>query len=283
VQYKLREELGRVLGLSDDDDYETEVVADEIRAVTYDDIVDAAKTPYLEAVVSEILRCGRVAVAASRDGAFSKLSEHKLLPCSLPVFLIVANFIGRVALEDINIQGHRVPKGETMLFLLSSAGYHNEADLAGPGGQPKPPASDDSGSGTGGVEAGMKKATGRKLGYWGADAEEFRPERWLDEVVGEGEGEGENGKRYKFDKLKGPSFPFSLGQRACFGQRLAVSPSRSLSYLSLVREDILTTSPSSPFYSHSLWHIHNIKNSHMYSTGRRNEDIYSYIFFDFLP
>ncbi|CAE7211660.1 unnamed protein product [Rhizoctonia solani] len=44
---------------------------------------------------------------------------------------------------------------------------------------------------------------------WGQDADEWRPTRWLthDGI---------------FDRSAGPSFPFGLGQRSCFGQRLAV-------------------------------------------------------------
>ncbi|CAE6368019.1 unnamed protein product [Rhizoctonia solani] len=43
---------------------------------------------------------------------------------------------------------------------------------------------------------------------WGEDADEWRPTRWLTH-------DG------KFNRSAGPSFPFGLGQRACFGQRLA--------------------------------------------------------------
>ncbi|CAE6509727.1 unnamed protein product [Rhizoctonia solani] len=44
---------------------------------------------------------------------------------------------------------------------------------------------------------------------WGPDAEQWRPTRWL---TPDG----------AFDRLAGPSIPFGLGQRSCFGQRLAV-------------------------------------------------------------
>ncbi|KAH7334102.1 cytochrome P450 [Rhizoctonia solani] len=44
---------------------------------------------------------------------------------------------------------------------------------------------------------------------WGQDADEWRPTRWL---TPEG----------AFNRQAGPSFPFGLGQRSCFGQRLAV-------------------------------------------------------------
>ncbi|CAE6443581.1 unnamed protein product [Rhizoctonia solani] len=43
---------------------------------------------------------------------------------------------------------------------------------------------------------------------WGDDADEWRPTRWLTQDGA-------------FDRSAGPSFPFGLGQRSCFGQRLA--------------------------------------------------------------
>ncbi|KAH7334113.1 cytochrome P450 [Rhizoctonia solani] len=44
---------------------------------------------------------------------------------------------------------------------------------------------------------------------WGPDADEWRPTRWL---TPDG----------AFDRSAGPSLPFGLGQRSCFGQRLAM-------------------------------------------------------------
>ncbi|CAE6458114.1 unnamed protein product, partial [Rhizoctonia solani] len=44
---------------------------------------------------------------------------------------------------------------------------------------------------------------------WGLDAKEWRPTRWL---TPDG----------AFNRSAGPSIPFGLGQRSCFGQRLAV-------------------------------------------------------------
>lgn len=43
---------------------------------------------------------------------------------------------------------------------------------------------------------------------WGSDAKEWRPTRWLTQ-------DG------VFNRSAGPSFPFGMGQRSCFGQRLA--------------------------------------------------------------
>ncbi|CAE6508572.1 unnamed protein product [Rhizoctonia solani] len=49
----------------------------------------------------------------------------------------------------------------------------------------------------------------RDKAEWGSDADEWWPTRWL---TSDG----------AFNRLAGPSFPFGLGQRSCFGQRLAV-------------------------------------------------------------
>jgi hypothetical protein len=51
----------------------------------------------------------------------------------------------------------------------------------------------------------------RRVGYWKSGTGRlFQPERWL---TTDGQ----------FDINAGPSLPFSLGQRACFGKNLAVS------------------------------------------------------------
>ncbi|KAH7334115.1 cytochrome P450 [Rhizoctonia solani] len=49
----------------------------------------------------------------------------------------------------------------------------------------------------------------RDKSRWGEDADEWRPTRWLTHDGA-------------FDRAAGPSFSFGIGQRACFGQRLAV-------------------------------------------------------------
>jgi hypothetical protein len=53
----------------------------------------------------------------------------------------------------------------------------------------------------------------RQLGWWEGDDDQVKkilPERWLDE-------EG------RFDKNRGVSAHFGLGNRSCFGKKLAVS------------------------------------------------------------
>ncbi|KAF8752778.1 Cytochrome P450 [Rhizoctonia solani] len=98
--------------------------------------------PFLEAVVTETLRCAGVGSQISRE-----------------------------LIQDEVILGRPVPKGTQLVFAM-----------------------------------GMMS---RDKSEWGPDADEWRPTRWLthDGI---------------FDRSAGPSFPFGLGHRSCFGQRLAV-------------------------------------------------------------
>lgn len=53
----------------------------------------------------------------------------------------------------------------------------------------------------------------KKVGVWKAGTGRmFDPDRWIKDGI--------------FDPHAGPSLPFSLGQRGCFGKNLAVSPPR---------------------------------------------------------
>ena len=58
-------------------------------------------------------------------------------------------------------------------------------------------------------------ATGRDSEYWGADADEFRPQRW-------GEGIEEVGQTYRRANVKGGFIAFHGGRRACLGQKFAM-------------------------------------------------------------
>ncbi|CAE6436606.1 unnamed protein product [Rhizoctonia solani] len=53
------------------------------------------------------------------------------------------------------------------------------------------------------------EAMSKDVSSWGSDAKEWRPTRWLTQDGG-------------FNRSAGPSFPFGMGQRSCFGQRLAI-------------------------------------------------------------
>ncbi|KAG8922183.1 hypothetical protein FRC02_012080 [Tulasnella sp. 418] len=81
VQFKLREELLSSLQSPQD------------RLVTYDEIANGDKTPYLEAVVNEILRCAQVGAAINRE-----------------------------VQEDIVVMGKHIPKGTQMLMMPGLGG-----------------------------------------------------------------------------------------------------------------------------------------------------------------
>lgn len=70
---------------------------------------------------------------------------------------------------------------------------------------------------------------GRDLETWGADVEEFRPDRW-------GENAEEVARKYRIVKSKAQMIAFHGGSRACLGERLALAEVRSL--LAQMLEDL---------------------------------------------
>jgi hypothetical protein len=114
-------------------------------------------------------------------------------------------------MQDTTILGHFVPKG-TLVVLPANSHFEDEdhpMHTLGPmrGEAPGPQAS--SSTEKTGIEEKDESSTTMK-GKWAAGTgKQFDPERWLKDGV--------------FDPNAGPSFPFSLGQRGCFGKGLAVS------------------------------------------------------------
>lgn len=125
-------------------------------------------------------------------------------------------------IKDTTILGHFVPKG-TMIVMTTNTAYEDESTpmhTVGPisGEVPITGHKDDTASST---RQGEDKDTQemdhgmedneKKTGTWVAGTgRHFDPERWL-------RPDG------SFDANAGPSLPFSLGQRGCFGKSLAVS------------------------------------------------------------
>ena len=117
--------------------------------------------------------------------------------------------------------GHMVPKG-TLLVMSTNSGYedastpmHAVGPISGEAPRVYPPSPstqiDDHKQYE--QDAQDKEAgESKKTGVWEAGTGRmFDPDRWI--------------KDGKFDPNAGPSLPFSLGQRGCFGKSLAVSPS----------------------------------------------------------
>lgn len=137
---------------------------DEKRPPTFEEL-RLAKLPYLEAVVEE----GR-----------------RLTP-----FVIV-----REAAEDLDILGHKIPKG-SQCFMVS----------AGPGiTMPRVPVDEN-------TRSPSSKAA-KRWGVWdeSRDLRLFEPERWL---VTREDGSVD------FDATAGPQLGFGMGTRQCWGRRLA--------------------------------------------------------------
>ncbi|ROW09485.1 hypothetical protein VMCG_02153 [Cytospora schulzeri] len=147
---------------------------------------------------------------ADLQSAFSAAKEEGRLPTaneitktSIPYLeatmeeiLRVGNtvpIVDREVMQDTTLLGHHVPKGTQVLFLNTGPSM-----LA--------PAFDVNDS------KRSPRARQAKVRAWAdEDIGMFKPERWLAE---------EDGKEV-FDSQAGPTMPFSLGIRGCFGRRLA--------------------------------------------------------------
>lgn len=109
-------------------------------------------------------------------------------------------FVVRRAQTDTTVLGRRIPAGTDVFLMANGAGYL----------EPNMPLADSQRS-IGARHESSKGLTGK---WDDADIHMFRPERWL-------KTDGENGA-VVFDPLAGPTLPFGLGLRGCFGKRLAL-------------------------------------------------------------
>jgi hypothetical protein len=157
--------------------------SDEIPSLTYA-MVNSDRTPYLEAVVAECLRCGS----------------------TMP-------FVPRDAMEDTMLLGHFIPKGSIIGCLPSHAGNINNRDRMklAPEGFVIPPDSN--------IRSTTSRASGNRPGIWEDDSsmDAFRPERWIDVV------EGKDGSKMLYNPKKGYNVQFGGGVRGCFGKPVVVS------------------------------------------------------------
>ncbi|KAI0970691.1 cytochrome P450 [Xylaria arbuscula] len=136
---------------------------------------------------------------------------EEILRCSAPVPIIA-----RQAVVDTVLLGHHIPKGTNVQFL------HN-----GPGIKQRE------------LEENKKKysrTSGDKAisGWDDEDVDQFKPERWLRSSSDCRPKQSASGTEdaewagLMFDAQAGPSIPFGLGNRGCFGRRLAYMDLRIL-------------------------------------------------------
>ncbi|KAG8987464.1 hypothetical protein FRB90_003323 [Tulasnella sp. 427] len=111
----------------------------EDRMLTYADVTSPDKTPYLEAVVAEVLRCARIAEGTRRQ-----------------------------TLEPMNILGYEIPVGADLIFISPTA-----ASITTKAAEPSIRTYDNHRS-----ETSLKHGLGGKR-LWNNDTAEFRPERWI--------------------------------------------------------------------------------------------------------
>ncbi|KAL1615347.1 hypothetical protein SLS54_009128 [Diplodia seriata] len=113
-------------------------------------------------------------------------------------------FVAREALQDTTVLGCHIPKGTNLFLMANGAGYL----------EPAMPVDDATRS------PGARQSGGKTLsGSWDdADIAAFRPERWLPVDPHTGDD--------SFDSMAGPSLPFGLGPRGCFGRKLALATLR---------------------------------------------------------
>ena len=137
----------------------------EKRKPTYQEVTKTA-VPYLDASVEELIRCSLTEATVTRE-----------------------------SMVDVDVLGHRIPKG-TAFFLLGN----------GPGVFTPAFEIDDS------LRSPSALAAKEIVGTWDPrDMGQFNPERWL----------VQEGGMEVFDASAGPILTFGLGPRGCYGRRMA--------------------------------------------------------------
>lgn len=107
------------------------------------------------------------------------------------------SILERQCTQDTTVLGHPVPKGTTVLMFnrgpsYTEQGFEIDESIRSPSCQ------------TAAKEFGIRTWESKNM-------DKFSPERWL----------RKEGDEHVFDATAGPTLPFGLGMRGCFGRRLA--------------------------------------------------------------
>jgi len=108
----------------------------------------------------------------------------------------------REARVDTHILGYAIPRGTTVFFITSAAGFTEPAFA---------------------VREDQRAETSRRAsGRWGSwdptDIGDYAPQRWLRSA---GPDDAARPARQEFDPRAGPHLAFGAGPRSCFGRKLA--------------------------------------------------------------
>ncbi|KAJ8131111.1 hypothetical protein O1611_g2515 [Lasiodiplodia mahajangana] len=154
----------------------------------------------------------------------------------------------REAIVDTILLGHHIPKGTKVRFLHNGPGIRRpelEINEKKYGNGLKDP-------------NGMEKTI---PGWDSEDVDLFRPERWLSgskkSVSGEDDTEWAD---LAFDAQAGPSIPFGLGIRGCFGRRLAYMEFRILLTMVIWNFELLKCPEELSSYAGQLAFVHKPRN-----------------------
>lgn len=125
----------------------------------------------------------------------------------------IAGATARVAKSDTSILGKPIPKGTILFMCINAQTYLYKTDLHVP---------EEDRSETSKTYGG---ARGQRYVWPLEGRQEFRPERWL-HMQSVTEKDSTITKQAVYDENAGPSMPFGLGPRGCFGKRLALAKLR---------------------------------------------------------
>ncbi|KAI1127278.1 cytochrome P450 [Nemania abortiva] len=176
-------------------------------------------TPYLDATMEEILRCGGTIPIGDRE-----------------------------AIVDTVLLGHHIPKGTKVRFLHNGPGIRRPELEVNERKYSKDSKDSDE----------MEKAI---PGWDNEDVDLFKPERWLGGP--EKSGSSDDDKEWAslaFNPQAGPSIPFGLGIRGCFGRRLAYVEFRILLTMVIWNFELLKCPEELSSYAGQLAFVHKPRN-----------------------